>query len=171
MTGKLTIKVFILLSTLLFLLSATACRTNSGSVGVGWGNKTVQKPVTAPAPVYEGKKNGPPAHAPAHGYRAKHNYRYYPDESVYVDTDRGTCFYLDNGTWQVSVSLPHSIRLSSNYVSLELDTDKPYRYYSEHQEKYPSKQAKNKNKNKNMSKNKNKNKNKDKNKNQNQAKW
>ncbi len=28
------------------------------------------------------KKNGPPAHAPAHGYRAKHKYRYYPDCSV-----------------------------------------------------------------------------------------
>jgi hypothetical protein len=33
-------------------------------------------------------KNGPPAHAPAHGYRAKHRYRYYPSCSVYFDIGR-----------------------------------------------------------------------------------
>src|SRR5210317_1907969 len=27
---------------------------------------------------YKHKKSGPPPHAPAHGYRAKHHYRYYP---------------------------------------------------------------------------------------------
>ena len=29
------------------------------------------------------KKGGPPPHAPAHGYRAKHRYRYYPSCSQY----------------------------------------------------------------------------------------
>ncbi len=29
---------------------------------------------------------GPPAHAPAHGHRARHSYLYYPSSYVYFDT-------------------------------------------------------------------------------------
>ncbi len=152
MSGKLATKVALLISTLVFLFSITACRTNGGSVGIGWGNQYSQKPTTAPPTKYEDKKNGPPAHAPAHGYRAKHQYRYYPDESVYFDTGANNYFYIDNGTWRVSASLPHAISLSSEYVSLALDTDKPYQYYSEHKEQYPSGKSKKNNKNKNKNK-------------------
>lgn len=93
--------------------------------------------------------SGPPPHAPAHGYRAKHHYRYYPDAYVYYDTARHRYFYNDKGGWRMSVSLPGFIRLGSSYVTLELDTDKPYRYYHEHKAKYPPGKMKNKNKNKN----------------------
>jgi hypothetical protein len=41
------------------------------------------------------KKNGPPKHAKAHGYRAKHTYQYYPDAKVYYDVSRGSYFYLE----------------------------------------------------------------------------
>ena len=57
------------------------------------------------------KKGGPPAHAPAHGYRAKHKYRYYPDSSVYHDTDRGLYFYFKGGSWEVGASLPHNFQM------------------------------------------------------------
>ena len=41
------------------------------------------------------RRGGPPAHAKAHGYRAKHQYRYYPIvQKVYHDSERGLYFYL-----------------------------------------------------------------------------
>ncbi|WP_455207507.1 hypothetical protein [Kaarinaea lacus] len=84
------------------------------------------------------KKNGPPDHAPAHGYRAKHNYHYYPDSHVYFDIGRSMYFYLSDGAWKVSASLPGSLKLSlGSHVSIEMDSDKPYSKYSEHRSKYP----------------------------------
>ena len=96
------------------------------------------------------KKKGPPAHAPAHGYRAKHQYRYYPSRSVYYDTGRKLYFYIKGDRWEVGVSLPNRIRNGlGNSVSIELDTDKPYTYHSEHVKKYPPGQLKKKKKKKN----------------------
>ena len=84
------------------------------------------------------KKNGPPDHAPAHGYRAKHNYRYYPDSHVYFDTGRSMYFYLSDGAWKVSASLPGSLKVSlGSHVSIDMDSDKPYSKYSEHRSKFP----------------------------------
>lgn len=37
-------------------------------------------------------EGGPPPWAPAHGYRAKHSYHYYPSAEVYFDTGRGSTF-------------------------------------------------------------------------------
>ena len=94
------------------------------------------------------KKGGPPAHAPAHGYRAKHKYRYYPDCSVYHDTDRGLYFYIKEGNWEVGASLPNNLQMGlGESVSLELDTDRPYTYHTDHVKQYPpGKMKKNKNK-------------------------
>lgn len=131
-------RVGVVLSISFLLFSFNACRGTMGSVGVDWGNEDENEPVSPYGTHrYEDTKKGPPAHAPAHGYRTKHHYRYYPDERVYYDTGRGAYFYLDNGTWRMSIGLPGSIRLESRYVSLELDTDEPYRYFSEHEAKYP----------------------------------
>jgi hypothetical protein len=95
------------------------------------------------------KKKGPPAHAPAHGYRAKHKYRYYPSRSVYYDTDRRIYFYLKGDNWEVGASLPNHIRIGlGDSVSIELDTDKPYIHHAEHVKKYPPGQIKKKNKHK-----------------------
>ena len=95
------------------------------------------------------KKKGPPAHAPAHGYRAKHKYRYYPSRSVYYDTDRRVYFYLRGDNWEVKASLPSSIRVGlGDSVSIELDTDKPYIYHADHAKKYPPGQMKKKKKKK-----------------------
>ena len=94
---------------------------------------------------YKHKKKGPPAHAPAHGYRAKHQYRYYPSRSVYYDTGREIYFYLKGDNWEVRASLPGSIRVGlGDSVSIELDTDKPYLYHADHVKKYPPGQMKKK---------------------------
>jgi hypothetical protein len=86
---------------------------------------------------------GPPPHAPAHGYRAKHVYYYYPHSQVYFDTGRNVYFYMEGDSWRMSVALPNelSVRLG-DHVRLELDTDKPYVYFGEHKQKYPPGQAK-----------------------------
>jgi len=101
-------------------------------------------------PQYE--KGGPPPWAPAHGYRAKYKYRYYPSHHVYHDSERGLYFYYENGRWQVSVSLPSSIRIhADDYVTLGMDTDKPYEFDDEVVKRYPPGQLK-KNKSKKKSK-------------------
>jgi len=88
-------------------------------------------------------KGGPPPWAPAHGYRAKNRYRYYPSFYVYFDVGRRLYFYLEGDSWRVSAHLPSGIHIEvANYVNIELDTDKPYEYFSEHRKKYPPGQAK-----------------------------
>lgn len=95
------------------------------------------------------KKGGPPAHAPAHGYRAKYHYYYYPSSAVYYDNDRELYFYLKGDNWEVSASLPQNIRVRlGDYVSIEMETDRPYLYHDEHVRKYPPGQMKKKNKQK-----------------------
>ena len=97
----------------------------------------------------EHKKGGPPPHAPAHGYRAKHKYRYYPSRYVYYDTGRRLYFYLSGDNWEVGASLPSHIRVGlGDSVSLELDTDRPYIHHKEHVKKYPPGQLKKKKKDK-----------------------
>lgn len=102
----------------------------------------------------ESKQNGPPDHAPAHGYRAKHMYQYYPAASVYRDTDTGMYFYLSGSNWQVGASLPDALKVKlGSSVSIELDTDKPYIYNNQHREQYSNGQEnKQNNKNKNNKK-------------------
>ena len=81
---------------------------------------------------------GPPPWAPAHGYRAKHQYRYYPSSHVYYDTGRSLYFYYSGGKWEASVSLPSLIRIDVNdYVTLEMGTSEPYRYHTDVVKQYP----------------------------------
>jgi hypothetical protein len=101
---------------------------------VHWGkDKRYENPPPSAA-----EKRGPPDWAPAHGYRAKHRYLYFPSCSVYYDTDRSIYFYIEDGHWVISADLPGglSVRLGT-YVVLEMDTDKPYRHHGQHQKKYP----------------------------------
>ena len=71
-----------------------------------------------------------------------HSYRYYRNEHTYYDTDRHLYFYLEGDGWRIAASLPSHIKLSNDYISVELDTDKPYEYYEEHSGKYPPGQMK-----------------------------
>ena len=124
----------------LFLLSLGAC--NIKSLGVQIGEE--------PGPVVVAKsKGGPPPHAPAHGYRAKYSYRYYPSCYVYFDISRKFYFYLAGDGWKVSASIPASMRVQlGDYVSIEMDTDRPYTKFKEHKKKYPPGQLKKKKKKK-----------------------
>ncbi len=88
---------------------------------------------------------GPPAHAPAHGYRARHSYLYYPSSHVYFDTTRRVYFCLTDGYWKMSVSLPSSITINvGEAVSIVLDTDRPYQHFNTHKKRYPPGQLKKK---------------------------
>ena len=83
------------------------------------------------------KKGGPPPHAPAHGYRAKHSYHYYPSAYVYFDTSREVYFYIKGGAWKMSVSLPESLRVKlGDHVTIEMETDEPYTKFKEHKKKH-----------------------------------
>ncbi|WP_155304443.1 hypothetical protein [Desulfosarcina widdelii] len=131
------LSVFFLLSSYVF----------AGSFSFSWGND--QKAEPSPT-VVKAKKNGPPSHAPAHGYRAKHQYEYYPSSSVYHDANRGLYFYLNGSNWQIAASLPHDLRVRlGSSVSIEMDTDKPYTYNDQHRKQYPPGQMKKMNKKKN----------------------
>lgn len=92
---------------------------------------------------------GPPPWAPAHGYRAKHRYRYYPSSGVYYERARGTYFYYRDGRWRVSVSLPRGIRIDANdYVRIDMDSPRPYKYHKEVYKRYPPGKMKKKGKRK-----------------------
>jgi hypothetical protein len=124
----------------MILIAAFCCLVLNGgcqSAGVIVGEEPTygHEPPAPPAPPRE---PGPPPWAPAHGYRAKHRYHYYPSSYVYYDTARSLYFYYDGGNWQASVSLPTSIHVDINdYVSLEMNTDRPYEYHREVTKKYP----------------------------------
>ena len=91
----------------------------------------------------DNKKGGPPAHAKAHGYRAKHQYRYYPDQKVYHDTDRGLYFYLKGDNWEVGASLPATLKSGlGESVTIELDADNPSVHNADHVKQYPPKKSK-----------------------------
>ena len=95
------------------------------------------------------KDTGPPPWAPAHGRRAKYTYRYYPGARVYYEGGRGVYFYYRDGQWQVSASIPVGIRIDvDNFVTVEMDTDRPYEYDEEVVKRYPPGQQKNKEKKK-----------------------
>lgn len=140
-------KILFLIGIALWLFSFSACNTTRGSVAYDWG----RGPQTGHhQDIKKVKTNGPPPHAPAHGYRAKYIYRYYPDCSVYHDDHRKLYFYLEGPNWRVSASLPHAIQVQlGGHVSIEMDTDKPYTHYKEHKHKYPPGKLKKKGKKKN----------------------
>jgi hypothetical protein len=119
--------------------------TTAGEIHIGWGSDSKDSRAVCPKKV---RKGGPPPHAPAHGYRAKYAYRYYPSSSVYYDTGRKVYFYLEGDDWRASVSLPQHLNLRlDNYVTVDMDTDKPYTRFKKHRHKYPPGQLKKKNKN------------------------
>lgn len=83
---------------------------------------------------------GPPNWAPAHGYRAKTRHIYFPDNNFYFDIQKNVYIYLRGDQWQVSVKLPSllaSIDLKeAAQVELELYTDTPQKYNTEHKFKH-----------------------------------
>ncbi len=146
MNYTLAKRLFICFATAFIIIGFNGNVFAGGSISIKWGKDS--EPENPPV-VKKHNKQDPPAHAPAHGYRAKHQYRYYPSPSVYYDTGRGLYFYLKGGNWEIGASLPSSLRVGlGDYVSMELDSDKPYIHHKEHAKKYPPKKAQNKHKKK-----------------------
>jgi hypothetical protein len=123
-------RVFILISCTVFLYIFPGCTFTRGGIYVG----------EHPKP-----GGGPPPHAPAHGYRAQHTYRYYPSAQVYFDTSRRVYFYLDGQGWRVSTSLPGRFHIAvGDYVNIDMESDRPYTAFDKHKKKYPPGHKKNK---------------------------
>ena len=109
------------------------------------GCKTVGVQVNLPPVLEQYVNSGPPAYAKAHGYRARHTYRFYPEAAVYFDTASKSYFYLRGNEWRVAVTLPQTLRVKlGDCVTIEMDTDKPYTKFKEHKRKYPPGQLKKK---------------------------
>ena len=91
----------------------------------------------------KGKPKGPPIWAPAHGYREKTRHVYFPDHNFYFDLQKNVYIYMSGDTWQVNVKLPSlyaEIDLKGVFkVELELDTDSPQKYNSNHKATYKNK--------------------------------
>lgn len=83
---------------------------------------------------------GPPPWAPAHGYRAKTRYVYFPDQNIYYDLQSRNYIYLNGSNWQIRATLPKifvGINLGrSAQVELDFVGDRPYRYNTTHIVKY-----------------------------------
>lgn len=93
---------------------------------------------------YSGRKSpdtelssGPPPWAPAHGRRAKFTYRYYPSSFVYFSIDRGIYYYLSDGVWVDSYSLPRTIVIRDDYIILKMDVEKPHVFHKDVAKRYP----------------------------------
>ena len=87
----------------------------------------------------------PPPWAPAHGWRAKHRYVYYPSAEVYYAPDTRMWFWLGGNGWQAGISLPVALQgyVQVGGVSIDLDVDRPYlrndyvvRRYGGHQQRW-----------------------------------
>jgi hypothetical protein len=78
-------------------------------------------------------ENGPPPHAPAHGYRNK--YRFYPEQNLYYDITRDIYFHYDDGRWRQYDHNPVQIQLGP-FFSIQMDTDTPYTRFDEHKREF-----------------------------------
>lgn len=88
------------------------------------------------------KGNGPPAWAPAHGYRNTTRHVYFPDYNVYYDVQNNKYLYRNAGFWTSGYRLPtryaqYNLQ-SAKMVELELNTNKPYKYNASHVAQYKS---------------------------------
>lgn len=82
-------------------------------------------------------KEGPPPHAPAHGYRAKCQYRYYPGPQVYYSPRAEVWFWLEGKHWEFGPRLPGPLSVSAEHsVTVELQTPYPYLKHEEVKKKY-----------------------------------
>ena len=90
-------------------------------------------------PPGQAKPHGPPPWAPAHGYRAKQRYRYYPAYNIYQDPVSGVFFTFQGGAWSRG-DLPPGVAPQGLGKYREFDgyADEPWKSYP------PKKKNKNK---------------------------
>lgn len=84
-------------------------------------------------------RGGPPPWAPARGERAAYHYLYYPDATVYFDSDRELYFYPRNDKWVKAPNLPRTFRSRlGDSVTLDMMTPYPYEFHQEVIRFYPA---------------------------------
>lgn len=126
------------------LLIAVLCHVVAWSGGfipafaVAGSSLSIQINTDAPRAVEnKSAKKGLPDHAPAHGYRAKHSYQYYPNADVYFDTGSRMYFFLSSGIWKMSAILPINLRTTlGSHVMIDMNSDKPYSDHEHHRAQY-----------------------------------
>lgn len=71
--------------------------------------------------------NGPPAHAPAYGYRRKYNYNYYPQANVYYNVETKRYFWIEGGSWGFGIEVPKGMNLDdTKKTTMVLGSPFPY---------------------------------------------
>ena len=85
MKHDIIIKLLISLICVFFIFSFTAFKTTREDIGIGWESESKSNHPILSKNV---RKGGPPPRAPAHGYRAKYTYHYYPSSCIYFDASR-----------------------------------------------------------------------------------
>lgn len=108
---------------------------NDGAKSMSKNTKTVHYGKTV--------KNGPPAWAPAHGYRAKQHV-YFPDYYTFYDPNRNGYSYWNNGGWAFSSAIPSflsNIDLGTARMQMLSDiplTTRPETRYTTYMKAYPA---------------------------------
>lgn len=87
-----------------------------------------------------GCAHGPPYYGPPpyyHYHPHVYDYYYYPRAQVYFHFTTGTYYYWDGGVWVTSRTLPRHIHLdATNRVRIQVESDKPYLKFNEHNRIY-----------------------------------
>ena len=105
-------KILSVIVVICVLLMLVSCRSFSFSIGSGRHYEHNRKP-------------GPPPHAPAHGYRQKHEgveLVYDSEMGIYIVVDLPDCYYFKNryyrfgeNQWEIGVSLKGPWKFVSRY--------------------------------------------------------
>jgi hypothetical protein len=128
MKGADSVKVMSIMRSFMLILLLTGITVSSCTTST-----YVEKKSTSTEPVISTSPWEPPR-----GERAKFTYRYFPSSFVYFNIDRGIYFYLSEGKWVDSYSLPQAIPIDrDDHVILKMIIDKPYMFHEDVVKKYP----------------------------------
>jgi hypothetical protein len=126
---------------LFFISLVLACSAHGAvdvSVDIHLG-KVLPPPPPEVIVIEQGPAHGPPPWAPAHGFRRKHEYYYYPGADVYFRPADRVWFYLEGRDWRFGASLPTSIRVDfAHSVPLAMDSDQPFKFHQDVRSHYPA---------------------------------
>lgn len=87
--------------------------------------------------VIERERGGPPPWAPAHGWRRKQIYYYYPEVEVYYYPAVARYYWLERGEWRVGTRLPtYYVIEEHRKIELELDFE-PHTQHARIKNMYP----------------------------------
>ncbi len=133
---KTTLRTLLMLTLILsgiFLISCSGYRVEGpGDVSVEVGDDDDQ--------AYErgDDKKGPPPWAPAHGYRRKQAYYYYPNGDIYYNRDKKEYVWIEAGDWKFGTKLPTSLESALNgpKVSIDLEGDDPSKFHKQVKDYY-----------------------------------